>query len=113
LLEAHEHAFAYFGGVFKTLRYDNMKSVEKKILRGYQRVATDRIIAFRSHWGYQSEYCNPARGYEKGGVEGELGWFRRNLLVPVPEASDLNALNQQVLTDCIANRERTIIGRSM
>ena len=50
LLEAHEHAFAYFGGVFKTLRYDNMTSVVKKILRGYQRVETDRIIAFRSHW---------------------------------------------------------------
>src|SRR5215469_9729056 len=86
LLEAHEHAFAYFGGVFKTLRYDNMSSVVKKILRGYQRVETDRIIAFRSHWGYQSEYCNPASGNEKGGVEGELGWFRRNFLTPVPEA---------------------------
>jgi transposase len=24
LLEAHELAFAYFGGVFGTLRYDNM-----------------------------------------------------------------------------------------
>ena len=87
LLEAHELAFDYFGGVFRTLRYDNMTSVVKKILRGYQRVETDRIIAFRSHWGYQSEYCNPASGNEKGGVEGELGWFRRNWLVPVPEAS--------------------------
>jgi transposase len=35
LLEGHEHAFHYFGGVFKTLRYDNMSSVVKKILRGY------------------------------------------------------------------------------
>jgi hypothetical protein len=76
-------------------------------------VETDRIIAFRSHWGYQSEYCNPASGNEKGGVEGELGWFRRNLLVPVPEASDLAALNQRVLADCVANRGRTIIGKSM
>jgi transposase len=25
LLEAHEHAFAHFGGVFRTLRYDNLK----------------------------------------------------------------------------------------
>ena len=24
-LEAHEHAFAYFGGVFARLRYDNLK----------------------------------------------------------------------------------------
>ena len=113
LLEAHEHAFAYFGGVFKTLRYDNMSSVVKKILRGYQRVETDRIIAFRSHWGYQSEYCNPASGHEKGGVEGELGWFRRNWLVPVPEATMLDALNQHILDACLENRSRTIAGRGM
>jgi transposase len=60
LLEGHEHAFDYFGGVFRTLRYDNMTSVVKRILGGRQRIETDRIIAFRSHWGYQSvEYCNP------------------------------------------------------
>jgi hypothetical protein len=32
----------------------------KKILRGYRREETSRIIAFRSHWGFTSEYCNPA-----------------------------------------------------
>ena len=47
LLEAHEHAFAYFGGVFRTPCYDNMTSVVKKILRGRQRIETERIIAFR------------------------------------------------------------------
>jgi len=113
LLEAHEHAFDYFGGVFQKLRYDNMASLVKKILRGYQRIETDRIIAFRSHWGFQSEYCNPASGNEKGGVEGELGWFRRNWMVPVPEARDLADLNEQILAACVANHSRTIIGRSM
>ncbi len=113
LLEAHELAFAYFGGVFRTLRYDNMASLVKKILRGRQRIETDRIIAFRSHWGYQSEYCNPASGNEKGGVEGELGWYRRNCLVPVPEAEDLAALNEQLLAACVANRNRTISGKDM
>jgi transposase len=58
-LEAHELAFAYFGGVFATLRYDNLKLAVKKILRGYQRDETARMLAFRSHWGFQSEYCNP------------------------------------------------------
>lgn len=111
LLEGHEFAFDYFGGVFGTLRYDNMTSVVKKILRGRQRVETDRIIAFRSHWGYRSEYCNPAKGNEKGGVEGELGWYRRNCLVPVPEAKDLAALNGQLLAACVANRDRTIHGK--
>ncbi len=110
LLEAHEHAFAYFGGVFRTLRYDNMTSVVKKILRGRQRIETDRIIAFRSHWRYQSEYCNPASGHEKGGVEGELGWFRRNCLVPVPEAPNLAAFNDDLLRLCAQNRQRTVSG---
>jgi hypothetical protein len=113
LLEAHELAFDYFGGVFRALRYDNMTSVVKKILRGHQRVETERIIAFRSHWGYRSEYCNPAKGNEKGGVEGELGWYRRNCLVPVPEANDLATLNEQLLKTCVTNRDRTIHGRSM
>src|ERR1035438_3986872 len=45
LLEGHEHAFDYFGGVFRTLRYDTMSSLVKKILRGRQRIETDRMIA--------------------------------------------------------------------
>lgn len=113
LLEAHEKAFAYFGGVFRTNRYDNMSLLVKKILRGYQRIETERMIAFRSHWGFQSEYCNPASGNEKGGVEGEQGWFRRNFLVPVPEAADLQAFNEQLRATCEANRRRTISGKSM
>ena len=44
LLEAHELAFQHFHGVFRTLRYDNMTSVVKKILRGRQRIETDRTI---------------------------------------------------------------------
>jgi len=113
LLEAHELAFGYFGGVFRTLRYDNMGSLVKKVLRGRQRVETERIIAFRSHWGYRSEYCNPAKGNEKGGVEGELGWFRRNCLTPVPEAENLAALNESLLKACVASRSRTIHGKPM
>src|SRR5712692_4690886 len=112
-LDAHEHAFSYLDGVFRTLRYDNLASAVKKILRGRQREETERVIAFRSHWGFRSEYCNPASGKEKGGVEGELGWYRRKWLVPVPEADDLESLNQQLLAACVASRSRTISGRNM
>lgn len=111
-LEAHELAFAYFGGEFKVLRYDNLKSAVKKILRGRQREETARFIAFRSHWGYQSEFCNPASGHEKGGVEGEGGQFRRNQLVPVPKVRNLEELNQLLLAGCLADEGRVIEGRS-
>ena len=85
----------------------------KKILRGRQREETDRIIAFRSHWGFQSQYCTPGRGNEKGGVEGELGWYRRNFLVPVPEAANLASLNEQLLAKCIDSQKHAVSGRTM
>jgi transposase len=110
-LEAHEVAFGYFGGVFRLLRYDNLKSAVKKILRGYQRIETDRLIAFRSHWGFRTEFCNPARGNEKGGVEGEVGYFRRNHLVPIPCVENLEELNRQLLVGCRADQQRRIAGK--
>jgi transposase len=112
-LEAHELAFAYFGGVFRLLRYDNLKSAVKKILRGHQREETERLIAFRSHWGFQAEFCNPARGNEKGGVEGEIGYFRRNQLVPVPCVRDLAELNALLLNGCRQDQQRRISGKAM
>ena len=70
--EAQEKAFEFFGGVFRRMRYDNLTLAVRKILRGYQRHQTERFVAFRSHWGFDSEFCNPSRGNEKGGVESEV-----------------------------------------
>jgi len=109
-LEAHELAFHYFGGVFPLLRYDNLSLAVKKILRGYRREETSRFIAFRSHWKFQSEFCNPAEGHEKGGVENEVGTFRRNHWVPVPKARDLADLNAQLLASCRQDEGRLIAG---
>lgn len=95
-LEAHEHAFQYFQGVFRVLRYDNLKAAVKKILRGYQREETARFIAFRSHWRFTSEFCSPYQAHEKGGIESEAGYFRRNHWVPLPAARDLDELNAQL-----------------
>src|SRR5258705_8164368 len=108
-LEAHERAFLYFGGVFAVLRYDNLKSAVKKILRGHQREETARFMAFRSHWGFQSEFCTPAEGHEKGGVEGEGGYFRRNHMVPVPQVASWEALNLFLL-EASRNDEQRLIG---
>ena len=45
----------------------------------------------------ESEFCTPGEGQEKGGVEGEVGYFRRNHWVPVPQALDLADLNRQLV----------------
>ena len=108
-LEAHELAFHYFGGVFHVLRYDNLKSAVQRILRGSQREETARFVAFRSHWGYEAEFCNPAHGNEKGGVEGEGGFFRRNHLTPVPVARDYEHLNE-LLREASQQDEQRMVG---
>jgi transposase len=110
-LEAHEQAFAYFGGVFRRLRYDNLTAAVKRILRGFRREETVRFVAFRSHWRFAAEFCTPAEAHEKGGVESEVGRFRRAHWVPVPRARDLAALNAQLLAACQADEQRTVAGR--
>jgi transposase len=110
-LEAHPYAFRYFGGVFQRLRYDNLGSAVRKILRGYRREETQRFHAFHSHWQYKASFCNPGQGHEKGGVEGEVGHFRRNYRVPIPQAADFETLNRYLEQACQSDLKRVIQGR--
>jgi transposase len=114
-LEAHELAFSRFGGVFKRLRYDNLKSAVKKILQGHRREETARFVAFRSHWRFEALFCNPGKehAHEKGGIEGEGGYFRRNHWVPVPQVQDLEELNEKLRVACYQDEQRKIAGHEL
>ena len=113
-LEAHVEAFQFLGGVFEQVRYDNLGSAVKKVLRGRQRVETDRFVAFRSHHMYQSFFtlAGLAGAHEKGGIEGEIGRFRREHLVPVPQVASIGELNAHLRTACIKNLDRHIDHRT-
>ena len=93
-LEGHVHALEWFGGAFETIRYDNLRSAAKKVLRGRRRVESDRFVALRSHYLFASWFTlvGIEGAHEKGGVEGEVGRFRRRHLVPVPEVGSLAEL---------------------
>ena len=75
------------------------------MLLGRDRWENERFVGLRSHYGYDSFYCLPGIGgaHEKGGVQGEIGRFRRRHLTPVPRADSLAALNL-VLADADAGR---------
>jgi len=112
-LEGHALAFSWFGGVFEEVRYDNLGSAVKKVLRGRRRVETDRFIAMRSHYLFDSIFTTPGLegAHEKGGVEGEVGRFRRNHLVPVPSFGSIAGLNAFIVDACEADLRRRIDGR--
>ncbi|WP_432089801.1 IS21 family transposase [Streptomyces sp. bgisy095] len=98
--EGHVHALNTLGGVpTGKVRYDNLRAAVAQVL-GFSRhrVEAERWTAFRSHYGLEALYCQPGiRGaHEKGGVEGQIGWFRRNHLAPVPEVDTLAELNAMI-----------------
>ena len=80
-------------------------------MRGKQRREQDRFVSFRSYYTFAARYCNPGRGNEKGGVEGLVGYARRNFLVPLPEVADYEELNRELLARCAENSGRPIAGR--
>ena len=112
-LEAHVAAFNYFGGVFKTIYYDNLSSAVKKVLKGRKRIETEKFIGLRSHYLFESSFCLPGieGAHEKGGVEGGVGRFRRSHLTPVPTVNDLSSLNKILLNGCKNDAKRTIAGK--
>jgi len=104
-------AFGFFGGVFPILIFDNMKTAVAKILRGHGRLLQDNFLKFQAFFNFDSRFCNPGQGHEKGGVEGLVGYSRRNYMVPIPEFDSLESLNENLLGQCAAYGGHRISGR--
>ncbi len=114
-LEGHVTAFEATGGVpWRHIRYDNLSAAVAKVLRGRSRTETARWLAFRSWYGFDAFYCEPgpAGAHEKGGVEGDLGRFRRRWLVPVPKVASLAELNAMLAGADAAEDGRRIAYRA-
>ncbi len=112
-LEGHVLAFEHFGGVPARVRYDNLKPAVVRVLKGRDRTESERFTALRSHYGFDSFFCRPGieGAHEKGGVEGEIGRFRRRHLVPVPNVASLVALNELLAAGDLVDDVRVITGR--
>jgi len=112
-LEGHVLAFQHFGGVPARIRYDNLKPAVTWILKGRDRDEAERFVALRSTYGFESFFCQPGLkgAHEKGGVEGEIGRFRRRHLVPVPKAATLVELNEHIGAADLLDDVRVITGR--
>lgn len=113
-LEGHVRAFEWFGGVFTTIGYDNLSSAVKALFLGRRRVEQERFTMMRSHYGFESFYTLAGKrgAHEKGGVEGEVGRFRRSNLVPMPQVATIGEFNQRLAVCCKKDLRRRIAGRT-
>jgi transposase len=114
-LDGHVRAFEAFGGVpTGMIRYDNLKPAVVRIALGRERFEHPRFVAMRSHYGFDSFFCAPGieGAHEKGGVEGEIGRFRRRHLTPMPHVGSLQALNTALAAADARDDARRIGGRA-
>lgn len=99
--EGMVHAFKFWGGVPKSVTYDNLKAAVYKILSGRNRIEQNNFINFRSHYLFDSRYCNVCRGNEKGKVENLAGFVERNFFTPLPEADTWEEINILLTERCL------------
>ena len=109
-LEGHNRAFAYFGGVPRTILYDNTRIAVKQITGDGERKTTEAFSGLQSHYLFAAKFGRPGKGNDKGNVEGLVGYARRNFLVPVPRTASWEELNTQLLEECRKRRERKLWG---
>lgn len=112
LFEGHEEAFYFFGGVPRTIWYDRLTQVVRRALPGHKPLEQEAFIAFRSHYLFESRFCNPREAHEKGLVENLVGYARRNFLVPVPEVDSFQELNDLLRKKCLAEAGRCLRGET-
>lgn len=116
-LYGHIQAFKHFGGVPRRISYDNLATAVKLVFdkaRGrHQQHENRTFVAFRSHFLFESHFCTPGQGHEKGQVENGVGFTRRNFFVPLPQAASFAALNQQLTERCLQNDERQMRGKPL
>lgn len=108
----HIAAFHFFGGVPHTLTYDNLKTAVFRVLAGRNRQEQQAFVAFRSYYLCASRYCTPAQGHEKGAVESDVGYVRRNFLVPLPAVASFAELNAYLEQACLQDAQRHVRGES-
>jgi transposase len=108
--DGHVSAFAFFGGVPLSILYDNTKIAVARILGGGKRARTQVFTQLQSHYLFKDKFGRPAKGNDKGNVEGMIGFSRRNFMVPIPRFDSFDAFNAWLEQQCMKRQEETLRG---
>jgi hypothetical protein len=90
------------------ITYDNLKTAVQRILKGRNRQEQERFTQLRSHYLFDSRFCTPGAGNEKGGVEHGVKYVRQNALSPPPVVASFAELNELLRHWCLAQDERRV-----
>ena len=101
VLDAFNHAFAFYGGVPRRVIIDNPKTMVLSIGKGKERVFHPRFEAMTSYYAITPVACTPASGNEKGQVERQVQAVRRQIFAPKLAFDTLEDLNVYLEAQCV------------
>ena len=100
-LDGHVSAFAFLGGVPRSILYDNTTLAVARILGDGTRRRTQAFAHLQSHYLFRDRFGRPGKGNDKGKVEALVKTARRRFMVPIPKVHDLSVLNERLLARCL------------
>jgi transposase len=99
-LDGHVSAFDFFGGVPLSILYDNTTLAVAKIFGDGKRERTRAFTELQSHYLFRDRFGRPAKGNDKGKVEGLVKYARANFMTPIPQAASFDELNAMLAERC-------------
>ena len=111
LCHGHNLAFAHFGGVPRNIVYDNTALAVAGIDKDGTRRLTKKFEELASHYLFTPRFGRVGKGNDKGKVEGQVGYARRNFMVPIPRFPSFDAFNEWLLERCLERRGRHLRGQ--
>ena len=112
LFDGHVRAFSFFGGLPHRISYDNLTTAVQAILAGQSRREQQTFTQLRSYYLFESHFCTPGEGHEKGQIEHAVGYGRRNFMTPLLKADSFEGLNAQLQLACQNDLQRTVEGQT-
>ena len=106
VFDAHNRAFAFFGGTCRRGIYDNMSTAVTKVLHGKERIFNKRFAQLCSHYLIEPVACTPGSGWEKGQVEKQVKNVREWFFTPRPRFKDIGELNNWLAEQCIESSKK-------
>ena len=100
VFDAHDRAFAAFGGSCGIGIYDNMSTAVERVLIGKDRRINPRFAKMCGHHLVDPTFRDPGAAHEKGRVESRIMTMRERLFRPRLEGETLDCLNRQMAERC-------------
>ena len=101
VFDAHDRAFAFFGGACVRGIYDNMPTAVDAVLVGKDRRFNKKFERMCSHHLVEPVACSPAAGWEKGQVENQVKISRGRFFAPRLRVTDYDELNDILNESCL------------